>query len=195
MASELISGGGVIVYPTDTVYGLGGDPFKFSVVSRVIHLKRRVSKPFPILLSDPGYAFRILEDNNLVRELMDLFWPGYLTIVSKAKIGLPATLGASSVGVRVPSHDRLRSIIRRAGGFLIGTSANISGLPPANSVDTAIKYFGGSVDLYVDGGLCGGSPSTVVYVGDTYLRVLRKGLLGVDAIKKFCLERGIDYYE
>jgi len=194
-AAETVSRGGVIIYPTDTVYGIGGDPFNISTVSRVLHLKKRVRRPFPILVSDTDYAFKLIYYNDVVGELARRYWPGALTIVSRARVYVPAALGHQSIGVRVPGLGRLRSLIDMAGGYLIGTSANVTGLSPARTVSEAVLYFGDSIDLYLDGGLANGSPSTVVEVGDGYIRVLRKGLLDTGLIRDLCMDMGLDYYE
>lgn len=194
MAADVVVRGGVIVYPTDTVYGIGGDPFNINAVSRVLHLKRRVRNPFPILVYSLEYAYRIISKSNVIDDLAEMYWPGRLTIVAPAKANVPASFGSKFIGVRVPGHDALRVLIGVAGGYLIGTSANISGYPPSRSLGDAIKYFGEGVDLYVDGGVSEDEPSTVIEVGDDYIRVLRRGLLDVGVIESYCRERGLDYY-
>lgn len=193
-AAGIVGEGGVIVYPTDTVYGMGGDPFNINTVSRIFHLKRRVKMPFPILISSLDYVYRIIYRNRLIDDLARRYWPGGLTIVAPARVDIPAIFGSKYVGVRIPGHDRLRVLIGMAGGYLVGTSANISGYPPSRSLGEAINYFGEDVDLYIDGGILGGRPSTVVEVGMDYIRVLRRGLLDVRDIELYCRELGVDFY-
>ena len=193
-AANIIKEGGIVIYPTDTVYGIGGDPFNINTVSRILHLKRRVRNPFPILVYNVGYAYRIIDRNIIIDELARMYWPGGLTIVARAKVDIPAAFGERLIGVRVPGHDVLRVLIGMAGGYLIGTSANISGYPPSKSIEEAIKYFGGDVDLYIDGGVSSDKSSTVIEVGENYIRVLRRGLLDVGLLESYCRERGLDYY-
>ena len=123
--------GGLVAYPTDTVYGLGCDAFKTSAVDRVYSLKRREKKnPFPLLVSSVSEAFgmaSLVSDD--ARLLMDRFWPGGLTIILHASASLPAHLRTSegTVAVRVPDHSVALALIRGLGRPLVGTSANISG--------------------------------------------------------------------
>lgn len=194
-ATEVVGLGGVIVYPTDTVYGVGGDPFNINVVSRVLHLKKRVSKPFPILVSRPEYAYNLIIKNEIIEDLARRYWPGSLTILAPARVDIPAIFGNSLVGVRVTAHPLLNKLIDTVGGYLIGTSANISGMPASREIKDSIRYFGNGVDLYIDGGPSKDKPSTVVEVGTSYIRVLRSGLLDVNELKEYCSNKGLSYYE
>ena len=185
-AVEVIRKRGIIVYPTDTVYGIGGDPFDINVVNRITHLKGRSQKPYPILISNRENAYKIIEYNEIVDELINEFWPGPLTIVYKARYGFPANLFRRKVGVRVPNHIHLLKLIDLADGYVIGTSANIADKPPSRSVDMAIRYFREGVDLYLDGGETGSISSTVVEVSDNSLHILREGLVDRRDLEKFC---------
>ncbi len=184
---HLVRNGGVVVYPTDTVYGLGGDPYDINVVNRITHLKSRGASPYPVLVEDEKYAFKLFEySGKLLNNLINLFWPGSLTIISRSKIGIPANFFQEKIGLRMPNNRKLLDIISRVGGFLIGTSANISGYPPSHNVSMAIKYFGDDVDLYVDGGELANIPSTIVEVIDKKIIVKRIGKISRDTLESFC---------
>ncbi len=189
-AIKIVRWGGVIVYPTDTVYGVGGDPFNINTVNRVTHLKGRRGSPYPILVSSIDNALRLLEASDAMVMLMERFWPGGLTIVGKARYGIPGNFFMDTIGMRMPGHRRLLKLIEEAGGYLIGTSANISGKPPAKSIDEAKDYFGDAVDLYIDGGRARENPSTVVEVRDKHIVIRRIGAIELDILREFCRETG-----
>lgn len=194
-AIDILRSGGVVVYPTDTVYGVGGDPFDVNVVNRVTHLKGRVGKPYPILISGKRHALRLFMVNDILEKLMDRFWPGGLTIVARARYGIPGNFFLDKIGFRMPGHDRLLRLIEEVGGYIIGTSANYSGMPPATSIEMAKAYFGGSVDLYLDGGVSKPFSSTVVEVEGDKVIIRRLGVLDREAIHDFCSEVGCSVYE
>jgi len=174
--ARVVRGGGVIVYPTDTVYGVGGDPFSRRVVERVARLKGRGVKPFPVLVCGVEEAEAVAEVRGRVRELLETVWPGAVTVALPARVEVPAAMGDRYVGLRMPADETLLELIREVGGYLIGTSANASGKPPATTVGEAMAYFGEGVDLYYDGGARGGTPSTVVKViNSRRLVVVRSG--------------------
>ncbi len=131
---EIVREGGVIVYPTETVYGIGGDPFRESVVKRVIQIKERGVKEMPVLVSDFAKAKELVDFDELSIRLASAFWPGPLTLVLKrresVKLPYELTAGKVTLGLRVPNHRLALKIIEASGGALIGTSANISGRPP-----------------------------------------------------------------
>lgn len=186
---EAVKGGAVIVYPTDTVYGIGGDPFDERVVERILKIKRRERKPMPVLVSSIEKAMTLIDAGAVAKALMEL-WPGALTIVAKKGKGVPdsLTLGGGTVGVRMPGSKLALGIIEAAGGALIGTSANISGKPAARSVEELDGEVAEAVDVIVDAGaISGGVPSTVVEVkagaGGESWRVVRAGAMGVEVIK------------
>lgn len=195
--AKVVRGGGVIVFPTDTVYGIGCDPFNRSALGRVHRLKGRGGKALPVLVSSSEAASALVEVEGIPELLMRAFWPGALTLVLKGRRRLPHLLtgGAPGVGVRMPSHELALKIIGACGGALVGTSANLSGRPPARSADELDPQIEAGADLVVDGGPAAlGVASTVieVHVGGTgegtSLRVLREGGLAIDAIKSRVLE-------
>jgi len=187
---EMIKKGGVIVYPTDTVYGIGGNPFLEDVAIRIKNIKQREEKAMPILVSSLEKAKEIAYFNDLSLKIANTFWPGPLTIVLKTKVKFSPHLtgGRDSIGLRIPNHELALKIIEASGGALIGTSANISGRPPAISIEDLDEKIKSSVDLIIDGGKCYlGKPSTVIEVIDSRIKIIRIGVIGIDEF----IKRGI----
>lgn len=176
-AAKVVISGRLIVFPTDTVYGLGCDPFDEAAVSRVFEAKRREAKPMPVLCGSLEQASRLVRLSNLGEELAREFWPGALTIVAPLAMKVPLALhaGTGSLGVRVPAHPDCLSLVLASGGYLVGTSANLSGSPPAATADEAARQVGDYVDLILDGGRLDGTSSTVVRVDGDGVALLRSG--------------------
>ena len=194
---DLIRSGGIIVFPTDTVFGIGGDPFNTATVDRVIELKKREAKPLPVLVAGEERAREVVDVGPVGLFLMKKFWPGALTIVLKEKGHLPKQLtqGRGTIGVREPNHALALKIIEASGGALIGTSANISGESAATTLDSLDPRIERNVDMVIDGyPPPGGVSSTVIEVVGTTrkinerfeerIRVLREGAIRVEAIRK-----------
>lgn len=193
---EVVRQGGVIVYPTDTLYGIGCDPFNQAALERIRLLKGREGKALPVLVSGIGAAGRLVTIDRASRRLMKAFWPGALTLVLDGKKGIPPLLsqGTGRVGVRMPRHRLALMIIKASGGALVGTSANPSGRPPAKSVDELDPRIEEGADIVIDGGATElGMASTVVEVrcvggrgpeSSVEVKLLREGALGIDAIKR-----------
>ncbi len=189
-AFSVVRAGGLIVYPTDTVYGLGCEPFHPQSVNRLVELKGRSGKPLPVLVSDIGCAERLVDLGSVGRALSSRFWPGALTIVAPIKSGvsLPSTLTceSGSLGVRVPNHRCALSLIKGVGGFLVGTSANRSGDRAPLTLEEAVRSLGYGADLYLDGGLTTlGKESTVLDVSSSEPIVVREGALRSEVIFRF----------
>lgn len=193
--ARVVKEGGLIIYPTETVYGIGCDPFNQPAVDRVSALKGRERKAFPVLVSGITKADRLVAVGDVARLLMKAFWPGALTIVLEAKPGASGLgHGTGKIGVRMPRHELALGIIRACGGALVGTSANVSGMQPARRVEELDPRIEGGVDLVVDGGPSElGLASTVLEVLEgkgkenracARLSMLRRGALGIDAIKR-----------
>lgn len=179
--AKIILKGGIIAYPTDTVYGLGCAPFNLASVERILRVKGDRTKPLPILAYDVGNAERIAFFSRMEKKLADRFWPGPLTIVLRRRKTLPAevSLGLGTVGVRVPNHRVAAELIRLSGGLLVGTSANLAGGSSPTEAREVVDQLGSLVDLVLDGGetlLKKGS--TVVRVLGGEIRVLRPGPIG-----------------
>ncbi len=180
-AASLIVKGGLVVYPTDTVYGLGCDPTSEAGVLRLLSAKRRQDKPVSVLCSSESAASELVELSVVARRLAAKHWPGPLTIVAPLRRELPFGLhrGTGTLGVRVPALPPCLDLIRSCGGWLTGTSANISGLPSARTAAEAAEQLGGSVDMILDGGRLDGAESTVVSVDGNGVQVLRAGKVRV----------------
>lgn len=184
---EIIKKGGVVVYPTDTVYGVGCDPFNESTVRRVIELKghANVRKPLPILCSSLQHALRLVELGEIGLKLASSFWPGALTIVAPLKERLPSivTGGLNKLGVRIPNHPCAIKLIEPSGGFIIGISANKTNLKPPITAEDVLKVFNVEFDILLDGGQ---TPlqmeSTVVEISNEKVIILREGYLRYDSI-------------
>src|SRR5213080_1600696 len=182
-AAAAIQSGGLVVYPTDTVYGLGCNPFDEKAVNSVSTVKGRSKGHFPVLVDTLGRA-RDLGD---IETLALRNWPGPLTIVvpSRAKLPLQVTGLEKTVGLRIPSRGDTLDLISKAGGSLLGTSANISGNPSLRKAEDAIKVFEGKVDIVLNGGITSTRPeSTVVKQTRSGVQVLRQGAIGSKDLRK-----------
>ncbi len=180
-AVDIIKKGGLVIFPTDTVYGLGCNPFNEKALGRLFQVKKRVSnKPVPILVSSLKKAEEIAEFSSFAKKIASQYWPGALTLVLPAKPKVPPSLlgRGDSVGIRIPNHQLTLLLIRGVGGYLIGTSANLSGRKPACTSEEAGEQLGEKVDMILDGGRCPiGNSSTVVDVISSPPRILRQGTL------------------
>jgi len=177
-AAATILKGGLVVYPTDTVYGLGCDPFDKEAVNKVADVKRRIKGNFPVLVETIEKAKELGEVDGDAETLALRFWPGPLTIVVSSRAELPSSIVGTDrmVGLRVPGRKDTLDFISMCGGSIVGTSANISGAPSMRRADEALKIFEGKVDLVLDGGSLAKSPeSTVVRATSKRVDILREG--------------------
>lgn len=193
-AARVLRAGGLVVFPTDTVYGVGAAVDRPDAVARLYVVKGRpLDRPIPVLIADMEQLERLASEiTEEVRLLARRFWPGALTIVVPAQSWLPREIvrDTGAVGLRMPDHPVALAIIRAADGAVATTSANRSGEREACTVDEAIAALGDAVDLYVDGGQTpGGIPSTVVALEQGTLRVLRHGALSPEFIERVLQER------
>jgi L-threonylcarbamoyladenylate synthase len=180
---ESLRAGGMVVYPTDTLYGLGVDPASEEALARLLAVKgREAGKPIPLLLDGPAsasaFARRIPAEAS---RLMERFWPGALTIVLPAGPSLSAAVtgGTGTVGLRVPGHPVPRALAAAAGGAITGTSANRAGGPGAwRTAEEIVAEFAGEADWVLWDGPAPPSPgSTVVLVGEGKVSLLREGVI------------------
>ncbi len=177
-AARAVREGKIIVFPTDTVYGLGCDPFNTGAVQRLVAVKKRNRAPLPVLVSSLERAKQIGSFNKDAERLARAFWPGALTLVVPNTSNLPMDVTGpdGTVGLRVPARSDTRNLILQASGAIVGTSANISGNPYLTSAKEVEKELGGEVDLILDGGRANlGIESTVVKVDADLVQVLREG--------------------
>lgn len=185
VASRIVRRGDLVVYPTDTVYGLGCDPFNVMAVKRVLRLKGERRKPLPILASSSHHVERIVRLSREAEKVASCFWPGPLTIVLPKKPVLPevVTYNLDTVGVRVPKHDVALKLIDLSNGLLVGTSANKTGEKPPRTAQEAAEQLGKEPDLILDGGSTSlGISSTVVDLTSRKPKILREGSISFKEI-------------
>ena len=188
--------GDVIVFPTETLYGLGADALNFSAVEKVFQLKGRdPNQPFPVLVSDRSMLESLVgQIVPLAEKLMARFWPGPLTLVLPASPDIPKPLVNSTggIGVRISSQPVAQEIIKRLGRPLTATSANPSGQPGARTVAQARAYFSGKIEIFIDGGsLTSKSGSTVAAVDDNKIKIIRAGEIAKSELE-MALGKGVD---
>ncbi|MBW1985019.1 MAG: threonylcarbamoyl-AMP synthase, partial [Deltaproteobacteria bacterium] len=130
-AARIIRNGGVVVFPTRSLYGLGADAFNTKAVNRIFHIKQRpVNKPILVLIKDKDELERLAAlVPPAATAIMERFWPGRVSIVFQAKEGLAANLtaGTKKIGIRLPGHNIAYKLVKAAGSPITGTSANLSG--------------------------------------------------------------------
>jgi L-threonylcarbamoyladenylate synthase len=180
---------GVIVYPTETFYGLGANGYSTKAVKKVYRLKKREPvKPISIVISDLSMLHQITSGDLLtLQPLVAEFWPGPLTLIFRASSAIPDVLLGKNktVGVRLTAHPWVRALVRQTRFPITATSANISGEAPISNPDRAKELFEGSVDIIVDGGETKGSlPSTVVDLSGKAPRLVREGAIPSAQLKK-----------
>mgnify|MGYP000004366130 CR=1 FL=1 len=185
LASLIVKDGGLVIYPTDTVYGLGCNPFDDAAVSRVFLVKGRGDVPVPILGDSIESLEKIAEFDDVAYEFCSTFWPGALSVILPKKLPLEkVTCGSPTVAVRIPASQAAIELARLSGGLLVGTSANISGMPPACDISELDKRVAESVDMVLDGGRCLHCvASTIVKIEDGTIKVLREGAVSLNMIK------------
>ena len=184
--ASTLSDGGIIVFPTDTVYGIGCNPYYDESVERIFQIKdRSEDKPLPVM----GYSISDIEKlvhmSPLAKSLAQYFWPGALTIVSPCKdnnISRRVMAGGDNLAVRIPGNRCTQSLLRFC-KYLIGTSANVSGRKPCTSSYEVLSSGLSGFDLVLDGGaLGGGIESTIIEVMDSNVRILREGVIKSDRV-------------
>lgn len=191
-AADVLERGGVIAYPTETVYGLGADIYNKAAVERIYQIKERSSgKPLSVLLSSQEDVYSICSDiPDFARWLMQRYWPGPLTLVFKASTGLPEHMAGpgGTIGVRVTSHPIIEALMKLYRKPITTTSANFSGQPPAVRGRDVERMLGKHIDLLIDAGICPGRvPSTVLDATGSEPVVLRQGDITIEQITN-CLQ-------
>ena len=181
-----------MVLPTDTVYGIGANPFDKGAVRRLLKAKGRTeTKPPPVLGRNGNDLFTLVafvskEQEALARALSDLFWPGPLTMILPAamKMGWDTNPVGNTVAIRVPDQPEALSLLEETGPLAV-TSANLASMAPARTVTQAERYFGSAVEHYLDGGAAkDGTPSTILDLTQDPPRVLRWGDIDASALSE-----------
>ncbi|MDO8746354.1 MAG: L-threonylcarbamoyladenylate synthase [Thermodesulfovibrionales bacterium] len=181
-AVAVLNNGGIVAYPTETFYGLGVKFDKGNSLKKLFELKKRQEeKPMPLIIGGRTLLSMIAESvNEIAESLMDKFWPGPLTLLLEAKKGLSPylTAGTGRIAVRIPGESAAFYLVREAGFPITATSANPSGMPPAEDADAVIRYFGEKIDMVIDGGrTAGGLPSTIADVTEKKIKIVREGAI------------------
>jgi L-threonylcarbamoyladenylate synthase len=183
--------GGIVAFPTDTVYGLGAAISIDHAVARVYMVKGRPrSMALPLLLADKSQIAEVAEPVPPVAWLLaDKFWPGALAMVLFKSKSVPdiVTGGGRTVAIRIPAHPIPVALARGLGTPIVGTSANLSGQPSALTAEEVYAQLGDRVDLIIDGGRCpGGKESTIVDLTVETPLILREGAISREELKKVC---------
>ena len=190
-AAEILKRGGLVAFPTDTLYGLGAHAFIGKAVERVYKVKGRpYQKPIPLLIGSLDDLALLTDDfPEVAARLARAFWPGALTLVVKSSARVPGRItgGGDTVAVRMPAHPVARELIIQLGAPITGTSANKTGGPDPATATEVRKQLGRLVDLIIDGGACpAGQPSTVVDVTAERPVLLRQGAVPEAQIEEVC---------
>jgi len=185
-AASAISDGAIIVFPTDTVYGLGCNPYNHDAVLSLYEIKKREkTKPFPVLGYSKEELEKIAEFSPLEKKIAEKFWPGAITIILKVKdknIQKSLSLG-EKIAVRVPNNKCALALLKGC-KLLVGTSANISGTEPFSDPKECNKNLTG-YDLFIDGGVISSrGESTIVEIENDDVKVLRKGAISEEMIRE-----------
>jgi L-threonylcarbamoyladenylate synthase len=185
---EILKSGGTVIFPTDTVYGIGTNAFDKKGVDRIYRLKKRPrSMPLIILISSTEQLKELTMNYDLpvVRKLGERFWPGALTVILEKSSKVPDEVsgGGKTVGVRMPDNNILRRLIELSGVPLASTSANISAGKSAASLKEVPADLIEGADVVLDGGSCElGKESTVIEVKNSKIKILREAAISRDEI-------------
>lgn len=194
-AVHAVSRGGLVVLPTDTVYGIGADAFTPDAVAALLAAKGRGRQmPPPVLVPDARTLDGLCTDvPDAVRALVEAFWPGGLTIICHAQPSLAWDLGEThgTVAVRMPDHPAALALLRRTGPLAV-SSANRTGHPAATTAAEAHEQLGASVAVYLDGGTAPGGVASTIVDATGPLRVVRAGAIALEALREVADVAGPD---
>jgi len=188
-AVTILKNGGVVAYPTDTVYGLGACMTDFNAVDRIFQVKGRPKgMALPVLLADLKQIEEIVTDfTPAARRLAGEFFPGALTIILPKNDGVPdiITGGGKTIAFRIPNHPVPLAIVKGLGKPIVGTSANLSGHPSGLTAAAVREQIGDKIDMVIDGGKCpGGIESTVIDLSGEKPVIRRQGVIPIEKLRK-----------
>ena len=188
-AVSILKNGGVVAYPTDTVYGLGARMTDTAAVDRIFQVKGRPKDmALPVLLANRAQIEEIVKSVPLAAQrLSDEFFPGALTIILPKSSVVPdiITGGGKTVAFRIPNHPVPLALIKGLGKPIVGTSANLSGQPSALTAMEVQAQIGDKIDMVIDGGKCsGGIESTVIDLSGEKPVVRRQGAISIEELRK-----------
>ena len=183
-ASQIVSQGGIVIFPTDTVYGIGCNPYNKESVEKIYKIKSRdIMKSLPVLTYSIETAEKIVEFDQFTKKIVKKFWPGPLTVILKVtdkKIKESLNL-ESKIAIRVPDHKCTLELLKKC-NFLVGTSANISGDLPYTDPEECLKNLE-NYDIFVDGGIITSKgESTIIEIENEQIKIIREGSLTEDEI-------------
>jgi L-threonylcarbamoyladenylate synthase len=185
-AHAILHDGGLVAFPTDTVYGVGALAFDGKAVESIYTAKDRpIEKAIPVLMAEIMDLKKVaLDISPLIRRLASRFWPGPLTcLIPKLPIIPEAVSATDTIGVRIPDHAVARILLRLVDPMAV-TSANISGQPSPTTAEEVYDQLNGRIPLIIDGGKTpGGIPSTLVDCTTAELKILREGPISLEEIK------------
>jgi len=186
-ALDILQSGGLVAFPTDTVYGLGALAFDGNAIESIYTAKERpLEKAVPILIGEIMDTIKVTTElPRSARILASRFWPGPLTCVLTKNPSLPEAVSATStVGVRIPDHGVARILLRATGPMAV-TSASISGKESPSTAEEVFAQLNGRIELIIDGGKTpGGVPSTVVDCTGEEIKILREGPISLEEIRR-----------
>jgi L-threonylcarbamoyladenylate synthase len=182
LAIAILRKGGIVAFPTDTVYGLGADPLNAQAVDRIYKVKRRpYNLPLPLLLAEKSDLLKVATVvPEMAWQLAERFLPGGLTLVLRKSPWVPGSVaaGGDTIAVRIPNHPLPIALIRGLGIPIVGTSANLSGKPSPVTAEEVREQLDDEVDLIIDGGRSpGGTESTVLDVSGKVPTIIREGAI------------------
>lgn len=181
---QTLQKGGIVVYPTDTLYGLGASIFKENAVRKVYEIKRRpYGMPLPVIVSTIDDIKDVAIVTNLASELAGTFLPGALTLVLEKKNSIPHIIAKKTIAVRVPDNKIARELAFKEP--ITATSANIYGGEEPVTVEIAKRQLGDNVDVYIDGGMLPGKPSTIVDATKEKMSIIREGVIKKERLYDF----------
>lgn len=174
---QIVNNGGIIAYPTDTVYGLGCNPYMPNSVEKIFKLKIRENKPLPLLCDSLESALKIASFDKISLKLAEKFWPGPLTILAPLKdYSLKSlTRGSEFIGLRVPNNNDSLLLISECGGYLVGTSANLSGYNSNHFASSVISQLPDIDAILINDIKDHSKESTIVKVENEEIIILRLG--------------------
>lgn len=189
--ANILKNGGIVVFPTETVYGIGVNGLDENAIKKLYKVKQRsLDKPISLLVSNMEMIEKVAKDiTDIEYKIMEKFFPGPLTIILKKQDCVPDILTANQeyVGIRMPSGEQARMLVEYAGVPLATSSANISNKPSGTNIKSIIDDFKGKVDCFIDGGESDlGIASTIVKVVNNVPYILREGSISKEKIENVC---------
>ena len=187
--AQIIKNGGIVIFPTETVYGIGTNGLDENAIRKLYEVKQRpLNKPISLLVNNIEMVEKIAKNITKIEyKLMERFFPGPLTVILEKRDIIPdiLTSNTNTVGIRMPSGEIAKKLIEFAGVPLATSSSNISGKPSGTNINDIKKDFEGKVDCFVDNGESElGIPSTVIKIIDNTPHILRQGVISEEEIRK-----------